>query len=81
VQQGLREQGGQPFVLISHGDPIQAYWAAADRRPPWALHRLQCAKGGLLELSLRDGKLIGKPYLSPEAIAVELSLPQVAASA
>ena len=81
IQQGLREQGGQPFVLVSHGDPIQAYWATAERRPPWALHRLQCAKGGLLELSLREGRLIDKSYISPEAVAAEVTLPPPAASA
>jgi broad specificity phosphatase PhoE len=81
IQQGLREQGGRPFVLVSHGDPIQAYWATAERRPPWALHRLQCAKGGLLELTLGDGKLIGKSYISPDAIAAAVTLPPVGAGA
>ncbi len=81
VQHGLHEQGGRPFVMVSHGDPIQAYWATAERRPPWALHRLQCAKGGLLEISLKDGKLIGKTYISPDVIAAEVSPPPVAASA
>ena len=81
IEKGLREQGGQNFVLVSHGDPIQAYWATVDGRPPWALHRLQCAKGGLLELSLREGRLVGKSYLSPAAVEARVGLPQLAASA
>ncbi|HEY6539212.1 MAG TPA: histidine phosphatase family protein [Candidatus Dormibacteraeota bacterium] len=63
-----REAGGA-FVCISHGDPIQAYWATSDHRPPWALHRLQCAKGGLLELQFRDGTLVDKTYRSPHDLA------------
>ena len=69
IMEGLREHRGQAFVCVSHGDPIQAFWAVSDHRLPWALHRLQCAKGGLLELRYQDHTLIAKTYLSPEDLA------------
>ncbi len=69
IDEGLRDHPGSTFVCVSHGDPIQAYWATQDRRPPWALHRLQCAKGGTLRLRYQNGRLLDKVYLSPEVIA------------
>lgn len=75
IDRGLRETQGAPFVCISHGDPIQAFWATTDHRPPWALHRLQCAKGGLLELRYRNSQLTSKRYLSPEALTKLVAQP------
>lgn len=66
IDEGLREHPGEAFVCISHGDPIQAFWATSDRRLPWALHQLQCSKGGMLELHYRGLELAAKNYLSPE---------------
>ena len=60
---------GAGGICISHGDPIQAFWATADGRPPWALHRLQCAKGGLLTLDYTGHHLVQKKYHSPDRIA------------
>ncbi|MHB1525591.1 MAG: histidine phosphatase family protein [Candidatus Dormibacteria bacterium] len=68
IQEGLEAHPGSSFACISHGDPIQAFWATVDHRPPWALHRLQCAKGGLLVLRFRGGELFHKQYLSPERL-------------
>jgi broad specificity phosphatase PhoE len=69
VREGLKAHPGETFVCISHGDPIQAFWATLDRRPPWALHRLQCAKGGTLRLRYQEGRLLDKAYLAPDTIA------------
>lgn len=69
IKEGLGQYPGQSFVCVSHGDPIQAFWAASDHRWPWALHRLQCAKGGLLELRYRGQTLVAKTYLSPQDLA------------
>lgn len=69
ISEGLSEHPGQAFVCVSHGDPIQAFWTTTEGRPPWALHRLQCAKGGLLKLTYRGDRLTEKIYLSPEAVA------------
>ena len=60
---------GAGGLCISHGDPIQAFWANSDQRPPWALHRLQCAKGGLLTLDYMGHRLVEKQYRSPDEIA------------
>lgn len=76
IGRGLERHRGSAFACISHGDPIQAYWATLDRRPPWALHRLQCAKGGLLELRFRQGEMISRTYLSPGRIAQAVGGPE-----
>jgi broad specificity phosphatase PhoE len=62
----VREHPGQGGVCVSHGDPIQAFWIRADGRPVWALHRLQCAKGGLLELDYEGERLARTTYRPPE---------------
>jgi broad specificity phosphatase PhoE len=61
----VRDHPGQGGICVSHGDPIQALWVEAEGRGPWALHRLQCAKGGMLELDYDGERLIGKRYLPP----------------
>lgn len=58
------DRGG---ALVSHGDPIQAFWVAAEGRRPWALHRLQCAKGGMLELDYEGRRLTATRYRPPQA--------------
>lgn len=52
-------------ICVSHGDPIQAFWVRAEGRPAWALHRLQCAKGGMLELDYVQGTLTRTVYRPP----------------
>jgi broad specificity phosphatase PhoE len=74
IQEGLRDHRGKAFVCISHGDPIQAWWATIEGRWPWALHRLQCAKGGMLELRYQDDQLVSKSYLSPEHMADQVAV-------
>ena len=56
------EGGG---ICISHGDPIQAFWIRHLGRRPWALHHLQCAKGGLLVLDYLDRRLTAVHYVPP----------------
>ena len=65
----LADFPGESGVCVSHGDPIQAFWIRFRRRPPWALHRLQCAKGALLILDYEDARLTRITYVSPERIA------------
>jgi broad specificity phosphatase PhoE len=54
-------------ICVSHGDPIQAFWVRSEGRPAWALHRLQCAKGGMLELDYVNGQLRETTYRPPRA--------------
>ncbi|MBV8527711.1 MAG: histidine phosphatase family protein [Candidatus Dormibacteraeota bacterium] len=65
----LREHPTEGGICISHGDPIQAFWVQADGRPPYALHRLQCAKGGMLVLDYLGENLQHLEYWPPERIA------------
>ncbi|MGH7642491.1 MAG: histidine phosphatase family protein [Candidatus Dormibacteria bacterium] len=68
IGEGLREYPGEAFVCVSHGDPVQAFWATSEKRMPWALHRLQCSKGGLLELRYQGDTLTAKAYWSPQEL-------------
>ncbi len=65
----LVDHPGEGGICVSHGDPIQGFWVAAQRRPRYALHRLQCAKGGLLQLDYEGQELQRLAYLSPARIA------------
>jgi broad specificity phosphatase PhoE len=69
LQRLLDDFPGEGGICVSHGDPIQAFWVEAEGRPPYALHRLQCMKGGLLELDYTGSTLTGLTYRSPEAIS------------
>ncbi|MGD0834641.1 MAG: histidine phosphatase family protein [Candidatus Dormibacteria bacterium] len=65
----LADFPGESGACVSHGDPIQAFWIRHRGRPVWALHRLQCAKGGLLILDYDGTTLARITYMSPERIA------------
>jgi len=65
----LTDHPGDGGICVSHGDPIQGFWVASEGRPRYALHRLQCAKGGLLELDCDGEALRHLTYLSPVRIA------------
>ncbi len=79
IARGLSQHAGGSFLCISHGDPIQAFWAWQDGRWPWALHRLQCAKGGLLELRYRGPELVSKTYRAPAELRSLAAAPPAAA--
>jgi broad specificity phosphatase PhoE len=65
----LADHPGEGGICISHGDPIQGFWVAAEGRPRYALHRLQCAKGGVLQLDYQGEALQKLAYLPPARIA------------
>lgn len=65
----LADHPGDGGICVSHGDPIQGFWVASEGRPRYALHRLQCAKGGLLELDYDGDALRRLTYLPPVRIA------------
>jgi broad specificity phosphatase PhoE len=69
IQRLLADHPGEGGICVSHGDPIQGFWVTADGRPRYALHRLQCAKGGVLELDYEADALDKLTYLSPARIA------------
>jgi broad specificity phosphatase PhoE len=75
----LRDFPGEGGICVSHGDPIQAFWIQAEGRPPYALHRLQCAKGGVLELDYEGENLLNITYRSPRSLGEpEATLPTAA---
>ncbi|MBV9101499.1 MAG: histidine phosphatase family protein [Candidatus Dormibacteraeota bacterium] len=76
----LREQPGEPGMCISHGDPIQAFWVESTGRRAYALHRLQCAKGGMLELDYEGTRLATLAYRSPQTIAAPDAVSTAAAA-
>jgi broad specificity phosphatase PhoE len=61
----LEEAGDGSGVCVSHGDPIQAFWIRSLGRRAWALHRLQCAKGGMLALDYSGERLLRITYVPP----------------
>lgn len=65
LRQILADFPGRGGICVSHGDPIQAFWLRHKRRPVWALHRLQCAKGGMLVLDYAGQRLDKVGYLPP----------------
>jgi broad specificity phosphatase PhoE len=65
----LTDHSGDGGICVSHGDPIQGFWVTSDGRHRHALHRLQCAKGGVLELDYEHESLKHLTYLSPARIA------------
>ena len=65
----LADHPGEGGICVSHGDPIQGFWVTAEHRPKYALHRLQCAKGGLLELDYEGEELRRLAYLPPAKVA------------
>jgi broad specificity phosphatase PhoE len=75
----LRDFPGQEGICVSHGDPIQAFWVESERRHAYALHRLQCAKGGMLTLEYEGEVLASKQYLPPREVGAPES--EVAADA
>jgi broad specificity phosphatase PhoE len=65
----LADHPGDGGICVSHGDPIQGFWVNSEGRPRYALHRLQCAKGGMLELDYDGDSLRKLTYLSPARVA------------
>jgi broad specificity phosphatase PhoE len=73
IRRLLADHPGEGGICVSHGDPIQAFWVRSEGRRDWALHRLQCAKGGMLELDYVDGTLTSTVYRPPSTDATELT--------
>jgi len=67
IRRMLATTPGEGGICVSHGDPVQAFWVRSEGRRAWALHRLQCAKGGMLELDYVDGTLAATTYRPPGA--------------
>ena len=49
---------GEAAALVSHADPIKAFWNVYLGRPHWRFHGLKLAKGGFLELVYDGDELV-----------------------
>jgi broad specificity phosphatase PhoE len=50
---------GEAAIVVSHADPVKAFWNHHLGRPDWRFHTLELAKGGFLELAYEDDRLVG----------------------
>ncbi len=75
VHGALHANPGGESILVSHGDPIQSFWIAASGRSKYAIHHLQCAKGGMLILDFEHDALTNLEYLSPLEIRFRAAHP------
>jgi len=48
---------GQAALVVSHADPVKAFWSRKLGRPDWRFHGLRLPKGGWLELRFRGDTL------------------------
>jgi broad specificity phosphatase PhoE len=59
---------GQAAAVVSHADPVKAFWNRFLGRPDWRFHFLDLAKGGFLELVYEDDALVAiHPHAPVEA--------------
>jgi broad specificity phosphatase PhoE len=56
---------GGAALLVSHADPIKAYWNTFLGRSERRFHLLKVAKGSCLELAMADGRLTKVTYHPP----------------
>lgn len=57
VREALKTCRGQAAAIVSHADPIKAFWNRHLDRANWRFHMLELAKGGFLELEYEDDRL------------------------
>ncbi|HEV1996908.1 MAG TPA: histidine phosphatase family protein [Candidatus Dormibacteraeota bacterium] len=59
---------GQAAALVSHADPIKAFWNVYLGRADWRFHALKLPKGGFLELVYDGDELVAvHPHLAIES--------------
>ena len=58
VREALAANRGQAAALVSHADPIKAFWNVYLEHPDWRFHFLELAKGGFLELVYEGDDLV-----------------------
>jgi broad specificity phosphatase PhoE len=58
-QEALGACAGEAAVLVSHADPVKAFWNRYLGQPDWRFHFLDLPKGGFLELEYEGTELRG----------------------
>jgi len=69
VHRVAREHPGEPSLLVSHADPLQAAWVLLDGRPQTEreLTRRPVDRAGVLEVDVEDGRVVAVNYVPPPA--------------
>jgi broad specificity phosphatase PhoE len=62
-----REHPGEPSVLVSHADPLQAAWVVMDGRPhnEREMYRKPVDRAGLLEVDVESDRIAAVNYVAP----------------
>jgi broad specificity phosphatase PhoE len=58
VHEALQTCRGQAAAIVSHADPVKAFWNGHLGRANWRFHILELAKGGFLELRYEGDRLV-----------------------
>jgi broad specificity phosphatase PhoE len=76
-----REHPGEPAVLVSHADPLQAAWVVIEGRAhnEREMYRKPVERAGLLEVDVEDGRIAGVSYVPPPAPAAPAAGAEAAA--
>jgi broad specificity phosphatase PhoE len=56
-REAVETASGEAAVLVSHADPIKAFWNRFLGQADWRFHLLELDKGGFLELEYEDARL------------------------
>jgi broad specificity phosphatase PhoE len=56
--EALKACRGEAAAIVSHADPIKAFWNQHLRRADWRFHFLELPKGGFVELTYRGDELV-----------------------
>lgn len=66
-----RERPGDPALLVSHADPLQAAWVLLEGRPRTEreLYRKVVGRAGMLEVDVDGGRVLSVGYVPPPAFA------------
>lgn len=71
VHRVAREHPGEPSLLVSHADPLQAAWVLLDGRPHTEreMTRKLVDRAGVLEVDVDDDRVVAVNYVPPPAAA------------
>jgi broad specificity phosphatase PhoE len=76
VREAVEAVPGEVAVLVSHADPVKAFWNQHLGRADWRFHFLELPKGGFLELEYNGAGKLTK--LTPHAPLVDHGVPEAA---
>ncbi len=69
-REAVSETSGEAAVLVSHADPIRAFWNRFLGQSDWRFHLLELDKGGILELEYDGDRLTAiTPHAAVLAVA------------